>query len=548
MDQLQRQIARARRRLVMEQFVRNAAWTLFACLLVAVVGLMIPKFRHVDVAANVWNAAWLGGSLTAGLVFASIWTFATRRSPLEAAIEIDRRYQLRERVSSVLTLPESERHSEVGEALTRDAIRRVERIDVAEHFRVQTNWVTALPAVPVIVAIVLLLLPNVDPKKSTAAANPVKQVEVKKVQSKTKELEKSLRKTGDKLAEKGLKEAEDLLRDLEKAARELSKKDDIDRKKAMIKINDMAKKLEDRRAKMGGAEKLKEKLEKLSDVQSGPADKLAKAMKQGDFKTAMEELDKLKEKIENGEMSQEDKEKLAEQMEQVKEKINQMKQAHEQAKEALEEQIRQKKAAGDNQAVNDLQNKLDQLNQMNEQMDQMDKLAEKMGQCAKCLNEGNSSQASQQLSEMMQGMQDLQEQLDELETLDEALDQLMASKDGMSDSLNDSLAGMGGKGQGNQGNVPGDGNGEGSGFGNRDEQRGDTNAYDSKVPSQIQKGQAVIAGKVDGPNVAGAAYEDVKESIVRSGKTNSDPLTEQKLSRDQRDHAREYFRRYQPDN
>lgn len=543
MEQLHRQIAKARRRLIMEQFLGIAAWSLFGCLLVAVVGLLIPKFWHVEVAADVWNASWVGGSIGLGILVAGIWTYATRQTSLQAAIEIDRRYGLRERVSSVLSLPESQLDTEIGEALARDAVRRVERIDVSEHFRVRTSWVAALPLLPVVAAIVLILLPNVDRDKSNAEANQAKQVEVKQVKARTKDLERSLRKTGDKLAEKGLKEAEDLLRELEKAARELSEKSDVDRKKAMIKINDMAKKLEDRREKMGGADKLKNKLEKLSDIQDGPADKLAKAIKQGDFKKAVEELNKLKDKIENGELSEEEKKNLAEQMDQVKDKLNEMKQAQEQAKEALKEQIRQKKAEGDNEGVNELQNKLDKLNQMNEQMSQMEKLADKMGECAKCLKEGNSEGANQQLSEMMEEMENLQEQLDELETLNEALDQLMSSKDAMGEPMDSLAGGMGSSG--GQGDTPGDGNGEGPGQGARGEERGDTNSYDSKVAAKIQQGQAVIAGKVDGPNIAGSAYESVKESMLRSNTANSDPLTEQKLSRDQRDHAREYFKRYQ---
>ncbi len=98
-----------------------------------------------------------------------------------------------------------------------------------------------------------------------------------------------------------------------------------------------------------------------------------------------------------------------------------------------------------------------------------------------------------------------------------------------------------------QGDFPGNGNGEGQGQGARGEDRGDTSAYDSKVASKIQKGQAVIAGKVDGPNIAGTAYESVKEAMIRDSSKNSDPLTDQKLPKDQRDHAREYFKRYQPE-
>jgi hypothetical protein len=543
MEQLHRQIARARRRLIFEQFLRCAIWSLFAALIIATIGLTVPKIWHVNVVAETWNAGWLGGAFAVSMLVAGAWTYATRRTTLDAAIEIDRRYGLRERVSSAISLQPRDLESEVGAALARDAARRVERIDVTEHFRVRASWLTALPVLPLAAALVLLLLPNVDAKKAAAVANSSKQVEIKKVKAQTRDIAKSFRETGDKLEEKGLKDGADLLRELEKAASELADKS-VDRKKAMIKINEMAKKLEDRRQKMGG-DQLKEKLEKLGDVKPGPAGKLAKAMKQGDFETAVEELTKLKEKIESGNLSDEEKEKLASQLEQIKSKMDQMKQAHEEAKESLKEQIRKKQEAGDNQAANDLQNKLDQMNQMNEQMSQMDQLAQKMGECSECMKQGDSAGASEQLSDMMQDMQNLQEQMDELETLNEALDELMASKDMMGDGM-DSLSGMGQGGMGSgQGEGNGNGLGEGQGQGARPEERGDTGSYASKVASQIQKGQAVIAGKVDGPNVAGAAYETVKESVLRDAVRNSDALTDQKLPRDQRDHAREYFRRYQ---
>ena len=43
MEEIKRQVGRARRRLIMQQFVSVAVWTLFAALLLAVIGLAVPK-------------------------------------------------------------------------------------------------------------------------------------------------------------------------------------------------------------------------------------------------------------------------------------------------------------------------------------------------------------------------------------------------------------------------------------------------------------------------------------------------------------------------
>lgn len=90
-----------------------------------------------------------------------------RRSKLDAAIELDRRYGLKERIFSTLALTPSELNSEVGQALMTDAIRRVERIDVREQFRVSPTWRLLLPLTALALAI-LAMLPNAAMKQAEA--------------------------------------------------------------------------------------------------------------------------------------------------------------------------------------------------------------------------------------------------------------------------------------------------------------------------------------------------------------------------------------------
>src|SRR5262245_56692875 len=125
MEELRRQVSRANRRLVFQQFMRVAPWIFFACLLVAVIGLAIPKIWVVpavstEQGAQIWLASWVGGALALAALVSIGWTFAVRRGWLEAAIEIDRRYGLKERVSSTLALNSEERETEIGKALVQD--------------------------------------------------------------------------------------------------------------------------------------------------------------------------------------------------------------------------------------------------------------------------------------------------------------------------------------------------------------------------------------------------------------------------------------------
>ena len=66
-----------------------------------------------------------------------------------AAVEVDRRFGLKERVSSALMLPDDARQTEIGQALINDASRRAEMIVVSERFPVTTGWKSLLPVLPV---------------------------------------------------------------------------------------------------------------------------------------------------------------------------------------------------------------------------------------------------------------------------------------------------------------------------------------------------------------------------------------------------------------
>src|SRR6478609_11617343 len=161
MEEIKRQVKRAQQRLVLEQFWRVCGWSLFSALVIAAIGLAIPRLWVLStIEQRVWDVSWIGGGIGVGLLVAGVWTYMIRRSKLDAAIELDRRYGLKERVSSTLALTPSELKSDVGQALMSDAIRRVERIDVREQFRVSPTWRLLLPLAPAIAIAVLVLMPT----------------------------------------------------------------------------------------------------------------------------------------------------------------------------------------------------------------------------------------------------------------------------------------------------------------------------------------------------------------------------------------------------
>ena len=85
--------------------------------------------------------------------------------------------------------------------------------------------------------------------------------------------------------------------------------------------------------------------------------------------------------------------------------------------------------------------------------------------------------------------------------------------------------------------------GEGQGIGDRPEEETEVGFYDTKASQKVGRGSASIVGETDGPNVLGNVRQEVQEAIESSESRSADPLTDQKMPRGHRDHAREYFNR-----
>ncbi|MDA1049294.1 MAG: hypothetical protein O3C40_02290 [Planctomycetota bacterium] len=429
MEEIRRQVAAARRRLVMQQFLGVLPWALLVAMLTALVGLAVPKFMIVNVDGNVWFASWMGGALAAGLLFAIGWTAATGRQAMDAAIELDRRFGLKERVSSALSLQQEDLETEAGKALLNDAARRVESLEVREKFGISINARALLPVLPALVAFALVLVPDAQDKVKAASSDSAAIRE--QVKRSAQELKNRLAEKQKRVEESGLKDAEQIFKKLHQGLDEMSKDGSVDRKKALVKINDLAKELEQRRKDLGDPEKMQKQFEGLKNIEQGPADKIADAMKEGNFEKAIEQLKQLQDKMEKGDLNEQDKQQLAQQLQQMQQKMQEMADAQREAKAELERQIRQKVAEGDMEGAGKLQRKLDQLQQQDRQMQQLDQMADKLGQASEAMQNGDMESAQSQLSEFSDQLQEMQSEMQQLASLDEMMDEIGDAKNAM---------------------------------------------------------------------------------------------------------------------
>lgn len=544
MESLRKQVARARRRLILSTLVNATAWCLFVGLTLATIAIVANWYFSGPL--EPWQL--LSGGAGIGLVAALLWTWFARVPAIDAAIELDRRFNLRERVSSALALTPDELETEAGRALAEDAQRRVQNLDIDANFPLEMNRWSLLPLLPALAALLLVnLLPSWTEQPAQASGNS--QQTVTAVQQTVDRLQQQLEQRRKEAKEQGLEELEKMFAELQRGTRETFENQQIkDRTEAVVKLNDLVQDFEKRRNELASAEKLREQLSRLKGANDGPADKLAQALKNGDLQKAIAELNALQQQLKNGDLDAEQREKLANQLNEMKQKLEQMVADHQQKQQALEDQIKQAQQAGNEQLAQQLQQQLDQLKQQNGQMQQLDQLAQQLGQCSECLGNGDTDQAMAGLQQMQQQLQDIQKQLEELELLEGAMDQLAECKGEMlgGNQPGDKMGQQqGGKnmamGQG-RGQGQGNGMGQGRGVGLRPEDKqGGEKFVDSNVPGKQQAGVGVVVGEAGGPNRVGDIREQIKAELTPSQIERSDPVNTQQYPRPYREHTQQYL-------
>lgn len=546
MDEIRSQVVKAQGRLNTELYLKRLIICWFFAFCAAVVAVAVPKVVAVEgLPANfvTWCFAIAAG---VGIVASLVWMLVSRKDELDAAIEIDSRYDLRERVASSLSLPEDYQNTPAGQALLNDAVRAVKRVEVDEKFGITLGKRPWLPLVPAALAIAVVML--FDNQEAQSTVNPAATTELTKQEKENLEkTRKRLEERRKKAAEAGLKDAEELFRQLEKESKELEDagKDKEGRKKALVKLNDLAKQLEQRQEKVGGQKELQKQLNKMKDFNKGPADKMADAMKQGDFKKAQQELKKLAEKVKNGKLSEEDKKQLQEQLKQMQQKLAEAAEAKKQAQEQLKKQIEQAKREGNTAKAGQLQQKLDQMQKQAAGNQALQKMAEQMQKAQQAMKQGDQQAAGEAMKQMMEQMEQMQQQMEEGNMLQAMMDELQMTKDAMGcqqcqgegcQACNGGM-GKGGKKPGNSKNAKG----EGPGGGTRPDEKDDVRFRDSRVRQNVGKGAAVIAGEANGPNIRGEVVEQLRQEMQSQGSEPADPLIMEQLPKSRRDHAEEYF-------
>ncbi|XZE17624.1 hypothetical protein SH449x_002898 [Pirellulaceae bacterium SH449] len=534
MDNISQQVRIASRRLFIQNYLATLPiWMLvtFGC---CFVGLLLPKLIVIPLDIETWNQVWLGGAAAIALLGNGIRTWWRHPSYEQVAMEIDKRFQLRERLSSALLLDESQRATPVGAALLKDAVAKADRIDVRDKFTFQAPASLPWILLPIMACIALLWVPDAVSRESELAAEQ-SNARLTQVKAQTKTILDEIKKLKNEAAEKGLKEIENDYEKLEKKLEALQKSEKPNESQLLADLNDIKKDIQDRKESLGSPESLKKAFEDLKTDSKGPADPFQKALQEGDFDKAKQELEKLLEKMASKDLTEEEMRALAQQLKELQEAIDKVREDQKALLESLKQEMEAAKQAGDMNKAGQIQQKLEQLEKALRDAERTDAFCEACQNAANSLKQGDAQSAKEALEAMQGELGKMMENAKAAKDLEKMLE-------GMQSGKKDSKNARSGQ-QNLEAKQAGSSNQKGKGKGQAEGEEVETNpdAYDSQIRDQMQKGENVLAGKAIGPNRKGISREKAKEIVMAAEADDPNAIENIALPKAQRDQQKEYF-------
>jgi hypothetical protein len=543
MRELERAISWARRRMRLQTFVSALVWSLTFALAIAALVIGGERLGWYRLPRDAW---WIPlGAFIIGVVAAALIAMSRGPSVLDAALAIDRRFALGERLSTAIALPEDLRETPAGEALLGDTQKQLSGLDIGARFALSRPRAAWAPLVPALLVSALLFLPAnflSGVSKAASKLSPKEEAQARKAIAKAlKSVSQTLAEKRKQLQKPELAETGKVIAQIEKTLDDLSKSPPADKQQALIEMNKLADAVQERRKQVGTAEQVKRQLDQMKELTSGgPADDLAKDLARGEFTKSMQDLKKLQEKLASGKMNEAEKQELARQLAEIKKQLEKVANLEERRK-----QLEEAKKSGmiSEQQYQEQKQKLDQ---QSKQMQALQQLAQKLGEAQQQMIAGEMKQAAQALKEAESQIAELADQMQQIESLDEALAELQDAKNALADQgmnqLGEQLLGMNGLGM--DGNRPGSGQGlgRGRGQGDRPEAPDRTANYDSKVRQQITKGKAIPGGFSDRSKIVRGESLLIEQGNVEAVVgAETEALSDQKIPNSVRKHIQAYF-------
>lgn len=549
MSRIRALVRQAKLRLALATFGRSFAYTLSAASILSMLVILTKRQMVFPFAVDTILLINFALAVISSLAF----TWLKMPEEVGVAQEVDKRCNLKERLSTSLSLEGDLAKSEIARALIADTEKSTGQINLTREFPLKPTRLFCFPCL--LVPCMFLLYLWMDPV-GIAKAEPVSESKVEEknqVNEAAKLLKRQIQQRKRNASEKGLLEAEKLYGRLESKIDSVIKDPKMDQKQTMIAMNDLKKQLEQRSSQLSNPESFKKILAQMKGLQAGVGKEMLDAMKKGDYKSAKERIDQLANQLQKEGLSEQEKASLKKELDALGNALKKSIDAATQQKLQLERQLESAREAGDQAEVARLQEQLQSLDAQERQMQSLREMSDLMESASKSLDNDQLMDASASMEELAQRLDEMQKEASELKDLESTLGDIAQSKSAMrcqacsgsgcSQCSGSSMSSgqMASRQANGSGTARGDGLGKGSGFGDRPETESETNTYQTQVQGKLTEGKSVIAGIADGPNRKGVSREDLKQAIKASLKEQGSPSENQVIPRAEREHARQYF-------
>ncbi|MCI0455938.1 MAG: hypothetical protein L0Z62_03025 [Gemmataceae bacterium] len=437
---VEHQVRRAGRRLFVQALLDRLVWCWAGALGFAVVWFLLQPLLLSG--AEEWVRWAVGGAaaiVATGLAVAL--TCLTAPTRLGAALELDRRFQLRERVTTLLSLGAGQEDCPAARALLDDVTRHVSGKDVPARFPLRLSW--SAVAVPVAAVVLGLVAFFYDPSFGTSVAGAEESKltnNPKEIQEKLDELKKALarERAQDELKSKELEDLEKALEKLLKQPLDPNNKEQVrDLVQQMRPLEEKIKdRLADLKARADKGKDLKDRLKELGALdpkgaKEGPGKDFEKALAEGKLDKAAEELERLRKKLDEDKLNTKEREQLEQQFRDLQERLKRLADL-EDLKERLQKALNNKELLPEefDQRMQDLLDNAPDLQDLKD-------LADRLGECLKCLQKGDKAN----LGKHLKGLKGKLMALDP-EARDKALKDLEKNKDAVCAACDAMLLGL----------------------------------------------------------------------------------------------------------
>jgi uncharacterized coiled-coil DUF342 family protein len=527
---VERQVRRVRRRLRGRSLLQSLAMCGSVAFALAALWFLMQPLLFAGV-SEAWRWGVPGTLLLLGTLAGVVRGWMRTPNLVAAALALDERFALKERVTTLMTLSPQLSASPVGQALLQDVAPRVEKLQVAAGFPLAPSWRASLmPAGAMLLAVAASFFdPTWSGLRLGALGAPPKaeqKVDAKEVQQQLDNLRKVNHENSNPDAEKS-KAMKDLLEEWEKLVNKPVDPSNAEQvRERVAEMRTLEQKMKERahelKAQAQKNDTLKKLLEKLGQegkkLKEGPARDFEDALTKGDFHKAKEALDKLSKKLQDQQMSPQQQRDLAEQFKQLQEKIQKVMEK--------DEKLKQLKKDFDEGRIDK-----EQLDREREKHKELQELANLLGECKECLGQG-AGEAAAALAKMAKQFEEMELTEDELNEILRNMDALSDAADGVAQALED-----------------GDGDGMGGGGPPGGLRPIDPDDPNSKILSQRQKArvnpnsQQRIAGYTAGGNFTKIPAKQVEGAFRQAVQQAPEAIERQNIPEDAADVARGYFKK-----